>query len=83
MLLAFFTGFVEQGILVMDLPKIRRHYIRNWFGIDASILITDALLEFAFADSLGEAQVEKTPTIRLRSLHLTCTLQLQKVQLQK
>ena len=83
MLLAFFTGFVEQGILVMDLPKIRRHYIRNWFGIDASILITDVLLEFAFADSLGEVQVGKTPTIRLRCLHLTCTLQLQKVQLQK
>ncbi|CAE7183744.1 Cnga1, partial [Symbiodinium pilosum] len=59
MLLAFFTGFVEQGILVMDLPKIRRHYIRNWFGIDASILITDALLEFAFADSLGEVKAAK------------------------
>ena len=43
----------------MELAKIRCHCIRNWFSIDLSILIADILLEFAFADSLGDVKAAK------------------------
>ncbi|CAE7839309.1 unnamed protein product [Symbiodinium sp. CCMP2592] len=59
MLLALFTGFVHRGILILDLRRIRQHYLLSWFGIDFSILLTDLLLEFAFVDSLGEVKVAK------------------------
>ncbi|CAE7662893.1 unnamed protein product, partial [Symbiodinium sp. CCMP2456] len=59
MLLAFFTGFVDRGILILDLRRIRQHYLLHWFGIDFSILLTDFLLEFAFVESLGEVKAAK------------------------
>ncbi|CAE7347860.1 Hcn3 [Symbiodinium natans] len=59
MMLAFLTGFVSRGILVMDLPTIRRHYLRNWFSIDLSILVADVLLEFAFVDVIGQMKAAK------------------------
>lgn len=33
--LNFFTAFVKDGVLVIDLPQIRSHYLRTWFPIDA------------------------------------------------
>ena len=59
MVLAFFTGFVDHGILVMELPKVRRHYLRNWFYIDLVILMADVVLEFAFVDLLGDVKAAK------------------------
>ncbi|CAE7211785.1 unnamed protein product, partial [Symbiodinium sp. KB8] len=59
MLLAFFTGFVDRGILILDLRRIRHHYLLHWFGIDFSILLADFLLEFAFVESLGEVKAAK------------------------
>ena len=59
MMLSFQTGFVDHGILIMDLPKIRRHYLSHWFSADLTILIADILLEFAFVESLGQMKAAK------------------------
>ena len=59
MVLAFFTGVVDHGILVMELVKVRQRYLCNWFCIDLAILMADVMLEFVFADLLGDVKATK------------------------
>jgi len=33
-ILNFFTGYYEKGVMVMDMRKIFRQYMRSWFSLD-------------------------------------------------
>jgi hypothetical protein len=41
MVASLFTGYISQGIVVMDQPSIIRHYLRTWFWIDVLVVVPD------------------------------------------
>ncbi|CAE7256042.1 Kcnh5 [Symbiodinium sp. CCMP2592] len=44
--LAFNTGYLRKGELVLDRRSIAMHYLRTWFLIDLSVTLVDVALEF-------------------------------------
>ncbi|OLP81303.1 Potassium voltage-gated channel subfamily H member 2 [Symbiodinium microadriaticum] len=44
--LAFNTGYLRKGELVLDRTSIAIHYLRTWFLIDLSVTLVDVALEF-------------------------------------
>ena len=53
--LSFFTGYLDRGVLVLDHRRIVCHYLKGWFFIDAPIAVTDVVLELGVSTSTGRA----------------------------
>ena len=44
--LAFFTGYYDQGLLVLDPARVARAYARTWMLFDLSVITVEPVLRF-------------------------------------
>jgi len=74
MFLSFRTAYYNRGELVSDPKKIRRHYFKSWFLIDAVSIFPVEFFAGPILISYGSHSVDLAPALRLirmvRLLHL-------------
>lgn len=67
LLLNFFTGYYNEGEVVMQLPRIARHYLRTWFVPDVLINSVDiATLIFELLSD-GDSSYSRAAPLAMRA----------------
>mmetsp|Transcript_112505 Transcript_112505/g.223595 ORF Transcript_112505/g.223595 Transcript_112505/m.223595 type:complete len:749 (+) Transcript_112505:130-2376(+) len=78
---SFLSGFYKGGLIEMRPSQIAAYYVRHWFALDISIILTDWILLFlqsGLTDVIGIVRISKT--LRLsRILRLLRLLRVMKV----
>lgn len=52
-LLNFFTGYYEKGILIMDHRRIFMNYVKGWFIVDLISSLPVSYLDIILSDGAG------------------------------
>ena len=84
LILNFFTGFLDDGQVVMELREIAAHYIRGWFVVDLvsclPIQYVGLIITCAQGSCVGSAGSNSKAIKILRLLRLGKLLRLARLQ---